>query len=671
MISIGRRFLRLSLHPPPPPLSLFPSFSPKKHFSLYHSISSPKLLLANSSSAFHAGRFFSTGSGPADAIKATVNAEIKASEEKKEIKPNEEKKESVPIKEAAANTAVKKENVASEVKKEEPKKRGRGKKEEPAVPGEKEKATEEVKPSSRSRKKKEEEKPTATQSVPLAATKATDVPPKVAESTPKATESAPKATETAAQEGNKEKVVATEGAAPAAESAAEKGKEKEKEKEKPKRTRKKKEDETKDKEKGLESKDKEPAEGAAAEGAAAEGEAKKEDKDKVEKPKRTRKKKEETPAAEGEQAATEGGEKPKKTRKKKEPAAEGEAKEGEAKAEGAEKKKKPKKKIGPVEKGNMMLAQSAWDQAIQHYTEAIENPTLITGETTVEDVLVRRSLVYQRLEKYEEAKKDLTNVLQTADKSKAIYADSLSKLAFVHVNEAKADPTEEAANMRKAIDLFAQAIDLKPDEKDMRYGRGMAYLRLEEYEKASADFSKTVEVDAGFAPGYFGRGEIALILRHFEKGAEDFSKFIEVHPTFYKEDPKIKDSTVDKARVLADGYFKRGVCYFTDHEYFRAKKDFTKVIDMNPAPDLLLQAFNFRGRCNYEDGDYWKCVDDNTKALKLDGNFSAAYADRGRAYEALGLNPESQDDFKQYTVRHREGKIKENKNPLNVDNIKV
>jgi len=85
----------------------------------------------------------------------------------------------------------------------------------------------------------------------------------------------------------------------------------------------------------------------------------------------------------------------------------------------------------------------------------------------------------------------------------------------------------------------------------------------------------------------------------------------------------------------------------------------------------MVQAYNYRGRAHFEDGDYWKCVDDNSKALQIDGEFKSGYADRGRAYETLGLAQEAEEDFKQYTVRHREKKFKENQNPLSTENAKV
>jgi len=277
--------------------------------------------------------------------------------------------------------------------------------------------------------------------------------------------------------------------------------------------------------------------------------------------KRPKEKKEEGEGEEGEKYdelvdLNEGSEQKgeKKVKKKKvegEEGATGEGGEKKAAGEGGEKKKKTKKNIGPVEKGNIMAYQSAFQESVKYYTEAIDNPSQITKGVTLAEVLLRRSACNQRLGNVEASRNDLVRITEVVDKVKDLetFQSAQAKIAYSYMSEAKttADPT---ALLTKAITAFTQALESKPNDKELIHSRGLANLRLQNYNTAMADFSKTVEVDPGFAPAYFGRADCSLATKNYGEAIKEFTKYIEVHTPFYEAEAKKEEHRAAEMKAL-------------------------------------------------------------------------------------------------------------------------
>jgi tetratricopeptide (TPR) repeat protein len=49
---------------------------------------------------------------------------------------------------------------------------------------------------------------------------------------------------------------------------------------------------------------------------------------------------------------------------------------------------------------------------------------------------------------------------------------------------------------------------LKPDYLDAHYHRGCSYQSLGDLSAALADFNRTIDIDANYAPSYFQRGKV-------------------------------------------------------------------------------------------------------------------------------------------------------------------
>lgn len=47
------------------------------------------------------------------------------------------------------------------------------------------------------------------------------------------------------------------------------------------------------------------------------------------------------------------------------------------------------------------------------------------------------------------------------------------------------------------------------------------------------------------------------------------------------------------------------------------------------------------------------------------------FADRGKAYEKLGMQEDSDADYREYTIRFRESKASQNENFLDLSNLRI
>lgn len=63
------------------------------------------------------------------------------------------------------------------------------------------------------------------------------------------------------------------------------------------------------------------------------------------------------------------------------------------------------------------------------------------------------------------------------------------------------------ANYEFAVKRFTDAIQINGESAEVFYNRGLAYLKLNENEKAAADFTKAVELDSRFALAYKSRAK--------------------------------------------------------------------------------------------------------------------------------------------------------------------
>jgi len=145
---------------------------------------------------------------------------------------------------------------------------------------------------------------------------------------------------------------------------------------------------------------------------------------------------------------------------------------------------------------------------------------------------------------------------------------------------------------------------------DRYYNRGNAYYEMGAYDKAMADYDKTIERAPGLLYAYNNRGLLYYRKGEYERAIEDFSQ-------------ALKDSVgiYSVSRPLIN----RGDAYFMQGDYRRAIADYTGAIRRAPS-DFLRASL---GNASYR-GDQAKARSEYRRAI------SGAYYKRGLAYRRTG-----------------------------------
>ena len=157
----------------------------------------------------------------------------------------------------------------------------------------------------------------------------------------------------------------------------------------------------------------------------------------------------------------------------------------------------------------------------------------------------------------------------------------------------------------KAIPDYTKAIELNPKYVDAYYNRGVAYNQLfhcyskvfpdedllwgkdfEKYNKALVDLDRVLELDPMYALAYAGKGEAYFRIGELNKAIEEYSKTL-------KSEELIKQRWGSEA--LAKVYAARGRTYRETKEFDKSILDYNEALELNLKIELVLgpQAANY------------------------------------------------------------------------------
>jgi cytochrome c-type biogenesis protein CcmH/NrfG len=88
----------------------------------------------------------------------------------------------------------------------------------------------------------------------------------------------------------------------------------------------------------------------------------------------------------------------------------------------------------------------------------------------------------------------------------------------------------DAHQPQKAVDAYAEALQLKPDQPGVLSDQGVMYRELKAFEKAAANLEKAHKLAPTHAPTLFNLGLVYADLRQLEKAAAAWNKLIENAP---------------------------------------------------------------------------------------------------------------------------------------------
>ena len=239
-------------------------------------------------------------------------------------------------------------------------------------------------------------------------------------------------------------------------------------------------------------------------------------------------------------------------------------------------------------------------------------------------------------------------------------------------------------DLTSAISDFSMAAELAQDDTDIIVQRAYAYTLNGAYEQAVSDYSQVIALGTSLYQTYWNRGILYNRMGMVSLAIKDLDKAISLAPlkdaALYRDRALVLISTGEMSRALedyraalkvrpeqaslhyemgllfqhldrhndavdsfnqaiqfrgserVDDYFDRGISYASLGEYERARKDFSRVVLLDPKrADALVN----RAWSEIQLGLLDEAIDDCTAALAIDNTHAAALFNRASAYERI------------------------------------
>jgi tetratricopeptide (TPR) repeat protein len=118
----------------------------------------------------------------------------------------------------------------------------------------------------------------------------------------------------------------------------------------------------------------------------------------------------------------------------------------------------------------------------------------------------------------------------TSDFSQAIQCDADAARYAIEILKSNGRAQEAESMARQAIDLLEKRIGERPQAAEIRIALGRLYAQLAQSDKAEAEFSKAIELNANAWEAWSGRAYTHLHRQQWDQAVSDFSKAVELAP---------------------------------------------------------------------------------------------------------------------------------------------
>ena len=261
-----------------------------------------------------------------------------------------------------------------------------------------------------------------------------------------------------------------------------------------------------------------------------------------------------------------------------------------------------------TEQGREATRQAVKAETVSNFIQTqVNNITEQVSSATVQAMIATEQTKQAKL-----AVEEIENLKQQVSKiQEKINADTAA--AEKAAKEAKASQLfTEAFNEKdtsKAIELYNQAIDIKPDFSEAYNNRGLLKKKINDQEGALQDYNKAIELAPNNAGTYNNRGVLRKDLNDNEGALQDYNKAIELDPNDEgkynnRADLYLKMNDFDKALAdvnhsidLGGGYVSfitKGEIYIAMEKYSDAIELFTQALSYN---EKGKESFEYRAKC--------------------------------------------------------------------------
>ena len=158
--------------------------------------------------------------------------------------------------------------------------------------------------------------------------------------------------------------------------------------------------------------------------------------------------------------------------------------------------------------------------------------------------------------------------LKQAIKLKPDYSDAYNYLGFVYFRQGRVED---------AIEEYKRALEnllyMSPQEAHLNLG--VAYLSLNEYDKAKVHLEEAIRLVPTFVPAYNSLGKAYEGLRQYDKARSAYEKALELNPEY------------------VDAYLNLGKLLYKSGERQKAVEAFDKVVRLDPGSDRAEEALRY------------------------------------------------------------------------------
>ena len=212
-----------------------------------------------------------------------------------------------------------------------------------------------------------------------------------------------------------------------------------------------------------------------------------------------------------------------------------------------------------------------------------------------------------------------------------------------------------------ATNDLKKAVELSPNNYWANIFLGNAYSDKKNYEEALKSYDNAIKADPMNYTGYSQRAFVDNMLGRYDNTISDCTKTIELNPSLpssyiyramayaVKGENSEAISDFAKAIELKPGdtmenaiYYQRANVYYGMKDYSNSIKDYTQAIEKNLKD---FNSYNERGLCYYHLGDMDKAIADYSKAIELNPLEYNIYDNRGISYKQKGMCDEATLDF--------------------------
>lgn len=169
--------------------------------------------------------------------------------------------------------------------------------------------------------------------------------------------------------------------------------------------------------------------------------------------------------------------------------------------------------------------------------------------------------------------------------------------------------------LNKAIEAFADALELNPDLAETYFRRGICYHVLGEEKMAAADFSQAAQIAYDDPRPRLWEGIARAAMEDYYAALASYSQAIAISDRY----------------TLA--YVNRGLTYMMLGEFEKAVDNFNEAIRVEPMNAAL---YYKRGIAYGQFGEHQKAADSFARAIELDNQFVAAYQHMADTLDSLG-----------------------------------